>query len=107
MGTLLGGLSVLGQQQEPFRSHLCERLISRKLQLKLATAKYGLEKSARTVQTTPDLKNDKEGLSIDVHQHSGFRRASCHQAHPRTPKTVGQRCCRKPRYTRDFCHTPQ
>jgi len=51
MGTLLCRLFVLVQQQEPFRSPLWERLISRKLQRKPATAKCGLEKSARTVQT--------------------------------------------------------
>src|SRR6266851_976998 len=51
MGTLLCRLFVLGQQQEPFRSPLWERLISRKLHRKPATAKCGLEKSARTVQT--------------------------------------------------------
>src|SRR5260370_35486102 len=51
MGTLLCRLFVLRQQQEPFRSPLCERLISRKLQRKPATAKCGLEKSARAVQT--------------------------------------------------------
>jgi hypothetical protein len=35
------------------------------------------------------LTNDKEeGVSIDLQQHSCFRRAACHQEHPHTAKTV-------------------
>src|SRR4030088_3083469 len=87
------------QQQEPFRSHLGERLISRKLQLQSSAGKTGLEKSARTVQTIHGsfTQNEKAGSSIDLHQNSLFHWAACYQPHAHTFKTVESRCPCKPR----------
>jgi hypothetical protein len=109
MGILLGGLFVLGQQQEPFRSHLCERLISRKLQLKPATAKYGLEKSARTVQTIhrrPTLRTTRKAYRSTCTSILVFAGPLAITHIRARLKPSDKRCCRKPRYTRDFCHTP-